>query len=68
VRKVLSMNFTDLGAQHVKNIQDPVRAFEAEPYRPLTMSREELHKVPFDPDTAPLLPVTLPSLFCHSRT
>jgi TolB-like protein/class 3 adenylate cyclase len=27
VRKVLPIAFTDLGAQHVKNIQDPIRAY-----------------------------------------
>src|SRR5262249_47865661 len=27
VRKVLPMTFADLGAQHVKNIQEPIRAY-----------------------------------------
>src|SRR6516162_137250 len=27
VRKVLPVTFTDLGAQHVKNIEDPIRAY-----------------------------------------
>jgi adenylate cyclase len=29
VRKVLPITFTDLGAQHVKNIQEPIRAYQA---------------------------------------
>jgi len=29
VRKVLPINFTDLGAQQVKNIQEPIRAYQA---------------------------------------
>jgi adenylate cyclase len=28
VRKVLPITFTDLGAQHVKNIQEPIRAYQ----------------------------------------
>src|SRR5262249_47733875 len=28
VRKVLQMTFADLGAQHVKNIQEPIRAYQ----------------------------------------
>src|SRR5258708_2184486 len=28
VRKVLPITFTDLGVQHVKNIQEPIRAYE----------------------------------------
>jgi adenylate cyclase len=31
VRKVLPVTFTDLGAQQVKNIQEPIRAYEAAP-------------------------------------
>ena len=29
VRKVLPITFTDLGAQHVKNIEEPIRAYQA---------------------------------------
>jgi len=28
VRKILPLNFTDLGAQTVKNIEEPIRAYE----------------------------------------
>jgi adenylate cyclase len=31
VRKVLPMTFVDFGAQQVKNIQEPIRAYQASP-------------------------------------
>jgi adenylate cyclase len=31
VRKILPLSFTDLGAQTVKNIEEPIRAYEARP-------------------------------------
>jgi adenylate cyclase len=56
VRKILPINFSDLGVHQVKNIQEPVRAFEAERHKPLTRSIENPRSVPFDPDKAPMTP------------
>src|SRR6185312_10043306 len=61
VRKVLLINFADLGLQQVKNIQEPVRAFEAHPYRLATQSIEGLQSEPLDADKA-LEPPTKPSI------
>jgi adenylate cyclase len=61
VRKVLPINFADLGVQKVKNIQEPVRVFRAEPFRPLTQSIEDPRSVPLDLDKA-LVPPSEPSI------
>jgi adenylate cyclase len=47
VRKVLPITFADLGAQHVKNIEEPIRAYQA-----LSETREPA----FNTETLPPLP------------
>jgi adenylate cyclase len=38
VRKILPLEFTDLGAQTVKNIEEPIRAYEVRPQGEATPS------------------------------
>jgi TolB-like protein/class 3 adenylate cyclase len=61
VRKVLPISFTDLGAQHVKNIQEPIRAYhvgarnEAREAAPAHVAEaENLPPVPDKPSIAVL--------------
>lgn len=56
VRKVLSMTFEDLGAQEVKNIQEPVRAFAVAQSNAAHQPLEGPRTVILDPARPPLLP------------
>ena len=56
VRKILPLAFTDLGAQTVKNIEEPVRAFVVGPYKPPIQSPEGPQSILLDPAKPPLLP------------
>jgi adenylate cyclase len=53
VRKVLPITFTDLGVQHVKNIQEPVRAYQSAPAQvgnkssPLLADKPSIAVLPF---------------------
>jgi class 3 adenylate cyclase len=59
VRKVLPLQFTDLGAQVVKNIEEPIRAFEVRAWERLRLS------VMVSPSCSPISP---PSPCFRSRT
>src|SRR5882672_4171137 len=57
VRKVLPMTFADLGALHVKNIQEPIRAYQAvnETREPVPLANtENLPALPDKPSIAVL--------------
>jgi adenylate cyclase len=57
VRKVLPVTFEDLGVQQVKNIQEPIRAFQAvnETREPATLAHmESLPPLPDKPSIAVL--------------
>ncbi len=56
VRKVLSISFTDLGTQQVKNIDDPIRVFEAGLARGEANSPAGVRSILLDPSNPPLLP------------
>lgn len=56
VRKVLPIAFIDLGAQTVKNIEEPVRVYAAGPGQPAVTSAEGLRSILLDPAKPPLLP------------
>ncbi|WP_291685765.1 adenylate/guanylate cyclase domain-containing protein [Bradyrhizobium sp.] len=56
VRKILPLEFTDLGMQTVKNIEEPVRAFVVGPQKPAIQSPEGPQSILLDPAKPPLLP------------
>ena len=56
VRKVLPFEFTDLGPQVVKNIEEPVRVFAVGPNKPKTQLAEGPQTILLDPARPPLLP------------
>jgi adenylate cyclase len=53
IRRVLPITFTDLGVQHVKNIQEPVRAYQSAPAQvgnkssPLLADKPSIAVLPF---------------------
>jgi TolB-like protein/class 3 adenylate cyclase len=56
VKKVLSLTFTDLGAQQVKNIAEPVRVFAVGPRKAAPHPPEPPRTILLDPAKPPLLP------------
>jgi adenylate cyclase len=60
VRKILPLSFTDLGAQTVKNIEEPIRAYEVRPQGEATASA--LKEVPSLGDGKPLALPDKPSI------
>lgn len=60
VRKILPLNFTDLGAQNVKNIEEPIRAYEVNAKDRLT-SLQSKDARPSN-DRKPLPPLDKPSI------
>ena len=68
VRKILPLQFTDLGAQAVKNIEEPVRAYEVRAQgeaRHLQRWKRLRLSLMVNPSRCP---TSLPSPFCRSRT
>ena len=67
VRKILPLSFTDLGAQTVKNIEEPIRAYEVKAQGEAASSALERLRlsVMVNPSRCPTSP---PSPCCRSRT
>ena len=65
VRKVLPMTFVDLGVQQVKNIQEPIRAYQV---GAPSETREAALRVLLRLRARLRCPTSLPSRSCRSRT
>ena len=61
IRKLLPVTFADLGAQNVKNIEEPVRVFTVGALKPSSQPLEVPRTVLLDP-TKPPLPPNRPSI------
>jgi adenylate cyclase len=64
VRKVLPMTFVDLGAQQIKNIHEPVRAYQVN----APGEAREAPTLVVEAESPPPLPTSLPSPCCRFRT